>query len=201
MSTATSPDTTTQKEQRVLISAGEGRSGGQLYRAALDAHRMLWEIDRLRMTIIVGPSLPVDEWQDLQQASQSLSELTLRRTVSDFGAELTNVRCAVCHCDYETAVDVIASGVAALFVPTGNGDMAEHNERAQRLTRWGISRILPLRNLNGASMANAIHQLIRFKPAQNDFHLDGAEASANLIHELWLETDLEQPDFNTDREQ
>ena len=45
-------------------------------------------------------------------------------------------------------------------------------------------------HLNGASLASGIHQLIKFKPAETGFSLDGAEITANLIYHLSLSEDV-----------
>ncbi len=178
------------KEERVLVSAGGGSAGGPLYLAAVEAHRLLWDVDRLPMTIVAGPSLPQDQWQDLDKASRQLPALTLKRSVPDLGAELAKVSWAVCHCGYNTAFDVIATKVSALFVPGGNSHESAQIDRAQRLTHWGVSRMLMPHHLNGASLASGIHQLIKFKPAETSFNLDGAEITANLIYHLSLSEDV-----------
>jgi predicted glycosyltransferase len=188
------------RERRVLVSAGDGRAGGQLYRASIEAQRLLWDVDRLKMTIVAGPSLPADEWQDLVEAAKQSPELTLKRTVSDLGAEFAKARWVVCPCDYDTACDVIATKVCALFVPSGDSDAPEQIERAQRLASWGVSRTLMAHHLNGASVASGIHQLIRFEPAKTHFDLTGAKISANLIQNLWVSEKLRSmlPVFSTD---
>ena len=175
-----------RKEERVLVSAGSGSAGGPLYRAAVEAHRLLWDVAQLPMTIVAGPSLPQDQWQDLDKASRQLPALTLKRSVPDLGAELARVRWAVCHCGYNTAFDVIATKVSALLVPGGNSHESAQIDRAQRLTHWGVSRMLMPHHLNGASLASGIHQLIKFKPLETSFNLDGAEITANLIYHLSL---------------
>jgi len=179
-----------RREERILVSAGSGSAGGRLYRAAVEAHRLLWEADELPMTIVAGPSLPQDEWQDLQNAAERLPALTLKRSVPDLGAELARVRWAVCHCGYNTAIDVIATRISALLVPGGNSDESEQLDRAQRLVHWGVGRMLMSHHLNGASMASGIHQLIKFEPADPNFNLDGAEITANLLYHLSLSEEV-----------
>ena len=192
-----------RREDRILVSAGSGSAGGPLYRAAVEAHRLSWDIDQLPMTIVAGPSLPPEEWQGLEKAAARLPALTLKRSVPDFGAELAKVRWAVCHCGYNTAFDVIATKVSALLVPGGNYHESEQLDRAQRLVHWGVGRILMPHHLNGASVASGIHQLIKFKPAETSFNLDGAEITANLIYHLSLSEDvrpaLPLPDIDSDR--
>jgi len=178
------------REERILVSAGSGGAGGPLYRAAVEAHRLSWDIDRLPMTIVAGPSLSQDEWQDLEKAAGRLPALTVKRSVPDFGAELAKVRWAVCHCGYNTAFDVIASKVSALLVPGGNSHESEQLDRAQRLVHWGVARMLMPHHLNGASVASGIHQLIKFKPAETNFNLDGAEITANLVYHLSLSEEV-----------
>jgi predicted glycosyltransferase len=119
-----------------------------------------------------------------------LPALTVKRSVPDFGAELAKVRWAVCHCGYNTAFDVIASKVSALLVPGGNSHESEQLDRAQRLVHWGVARMLMPHHLNGASVASGIHQLIKFKPAETNFNLDGAEITANLVYHLSLSEEV-----------
>lgn len=179
-----------RREKRLLVSSGGGSAGKQLYRAAVEAHRLLWDVDRLPMTIVAGAFLPQDDWQSLKSAGEGLPALTLKRSVPDLGAELAKSRWAVCNCGYNMAFDVIATGVSALLVPGGNSHESEQIDRAQRLVHWGAGRMLMPHHLNGASLASGIHQLIKFKPAETNFNLDGAEISANLIYHLSLSEEV-----------
>ena len=172
------------KEEKVLVSAGSGIAGGVLFRAAAEAHRLLWDVDHLPMTIVAGPCLPEAEWQALKKIAGDLPALDLKRSVPDLGAELARVRWAVCHCGYNTAVDVLATGVSALLVPGGHSHELQQADRAQRLSHWRVARMIMPRHLNGASLANSIHQLSKFEPANFGFNMDGAEITANIIYEL-----------------
>jgi len=175
-----------KKEERVLVSAGSGASGGKLYRAAAEAHRLLWEIDQLPMTIITGPDFPHPDLKRLQKLTGNLPELELKRSVPDLGVELSKVRWAVCQCGYNTAVDVLETGVSALLMPASDSRRSVQAERLQRLNHWRVARMLMPRHLNAASLANSIHQLVKFKPLANKFNMDGAEITSNLIYDLSL---------------
>jgi len=174
------------KEESVLVSAGSGALGGTLYRAAAEAHRILWDIGQLPMTIIAGPDLPHSELKVLRKLSRNLPDLELKRSVPDLGVELSKVRWAVCQCDYNTAVDVLATGVSALLIPANDSRSSVQAERLQRLNHWRSARMLMPHHLNGASLANSIHQLLKFKPQVNKFNMDGAEITSNLIYDLLL---------------
>lgn len=178
------------KERRVLVSAGDGESGNRLCRAAIEAHRLLWDADRLKMTIIPGPSLPRDEWQNLVKAAGQSPELKLVRSVQDLGTELAKVRWAVCPSDYDTACALMATKVSALVVPAGGSDATQQLDRAKKLAYWGLCHILMAQHVNGPSVASAIHQLIRFEPEESRFNLNGAQMSANAIQKLWISENL-----------
>jgi len=186
-----------QREKRILVSAGSGILGGTLFRAAAEAHRLIWDVDQLPMTIVTGPYLPEQERENLEKIARDLPGLELKRSVPDLGAEMAKVRWAVAHCGYNAAVDVMATGVSALLVPAGNNHGSDQTDRLQRMSHWRAARTLMPRHLNGASLANSIHQLIKFKPAATNFNLDGAEITANIIYDLAQSGDVRPPRLST----
>jgi len=180
---AIAPDT-------VLVSAGDGDHGGPLYRAAVEAHKILGSTLLLPMKIVAGQGLPEDEWRDLVARSADSPDLTVERTVPDIGAALTAARWSVSQCEYGTAVHTMQTRTPSLFVPSGNGDRLVQTVRAQRLVYWGAGRLLLPHHLNGASLANEINELMRFQPRRMHFDLNGAVNTANLITQAALHKDF-----------
>jgi len=180
-----------QREKRILVSAGDGIDGGIMFRAAAEAHRLLWGIEQLPMTIVTGADFPRQEWEELARTARELPGLELQRSVPDLGAEFARVRWAVSHCSYDAAVDVLATGISALLLPGANNDDGHAQaDRMQRMSHWRAALALMRRHLNGASLANSVYQLIKFAPAATDFNLDGAEITANIIYELAQSADI-----------
>jgi predicted glycosyltransferase len=175
----------------VLVSAGDGDHGGPLYRAAIEAHRILGSTLLLPMKIVTGERLPEDEWQDLVAKAEDSPDLTVERTVPDISAALTAARWSVSQCEYITAVHTMQTRTPSLFVPSANqGDRHAQIVRAQRLVYWGAGRLLLPQHLNGASLANEIHELMRFQPRRMHFDLNGAVNAANLITQAALHKDF-----------
>ena len=174
----------------VLVSAGDGELGGPLYRAAVEAHKILGSTLLLPMKIVAGRGLPEDEWRDLVARSADSPDLTVERTVRDIGAALTAARWSVSQCEYSTAVHTMQTRTPSLFVPSGNGDRQVQTVRAQRLVYWGAGRLLLPHHLNGASLANEINELMRFQPRRMHFDLNGAVNTANLITQAALHKDF-----------
>ncbi len=173
---AIAPDT-------VLVTAGDGEHGGPLYRAAVEAHKILGSTLLLPMKIVAGERLPDDEWQDLVMLADESPDLTVERTLPDIGAALSAARWSVCQCEYSTAVHTMQTRTPSLFVPAGSSDRHAQIVRAQRLVYWGAGRLLLPQHLNGASLANEIHELMRFQPRRMHFDLNGAVNAANLIYQ------------------
>jgi predicted glycosyltransferase len=53
------------REDRILVSAGDGLFGGALFRAAIDAQRVLHPVSGRPMKIVAGPRLPENDYLQL----------------------------------------------------------------------------------------------------------------------------------------
>jgi predicted glycosyltransferase len=174
----------------VLVSAGHGESGGPLYRAAAEAHRILGSTLLLPMKIVTGEGLPEAEWQDLLALAAESPDLTVERTLPDIAAALGAARWSVSQCEYGSAVHTMQTRTPSLFVPSGSADRHAQIVRAQRLVYWGAGRLLLPQHLNGASLANEIQELMRFLPRRIHFDLNGAANAANLIYRAAYRKDI-----------
>lgn len=170
-----------KRQDSILVSASDGRHGGRLYRAALEAHEVLWPRLGLFMKIVAGSQLPDDEWQQLAERARGLEGLELVRSVADIRVEMARAGWSVSQCGYNTAINAICSQTPSLFVPCKERERREQFVRAQRLVYWGAGRLLTPYHLNGASLANEINQLLQMEPRHFRFELDGAANAANLI--------------------
>lgn len=173
----------------VLVSAGDGEYGGPLYRAAIEAHKILGPTLPLPMKIVAGKQLPEDEWQELLSLADGVSDLILERSVADLQTEMAMTRWSVSQCGYSSAVNAISTLTPTLFVPCGNGQRHVQIVRAQRLVYWGAGRLLMPHHLNGASLANEIQQLTRFEPRRMYFDLNGAANAAHLVSQVVYHND------------
>ena len=165
----------------ILVSAGDGRFGGVLFRAAVEAQQVLWPMSERPMKIVAGPRLPEDEWQDLLVRTKGMDGLVLTRLVDDMRAEMAWSRCSVSQCGYNTALNAITTQTPSLFVPCQDGERQEQIVRAQRLVYWGGGRLLLPHHLNSATLTHEINQLLQFQPRRIRFDMDGAANAVNLI--------------------
>jgi len=165
----------------ILVSASNGRHGGRLYTAAIEAHEVLWPRLGLFMKIVAGSQFPDNEWVELSRQARGVAGLELVRIVPDIRREMARASWSVSQCGYNTAMHAITTRTPSLFVPCKERERREQFVRAQRLVYWGAGRLLTPFHLNGASLANEINQLLQMKPRAIRFDLDGATNAANLI--------------------
>ena len=181
---ATSGPPAAHRERRILVSAGGGIVGAPLFRAALEAQKLLWPRFKVPMTVVAGPFLPAEDWRQIQHLSQHVPELTLHRSLPDLASHMDGVRWSLSQCGYNTAMDILASGVAALFVPFQRDRENEQSQRALKLAERGLALTVKSRQPDGTSLAAAILDLFEFQPGQARLDLDGARNTASIIADL-----------------
>jgi predicted glycosyltransferase len=165
----------------VVVSAGGGLVGEPLLRAAVEAQRALWPLTGVAMRLIGGPLLPEPEWRRLNELASGQPGLELLRSVPDLGAELRHARASVSQGGYNTALEVVRSGVPGLIVPYATAEEDEQTRRARRLERLGAVRVLDAARLAPAALAGEIERLLAFRPRRARVDLDGARSSGRIL--------------------
>lgn len=173
-----------ERSGHVLISAGGGMAGYPLFRAAIDAHDLLWRQDEISMRLVAGPFLPEEHWNELLRAGESRPRLEIIRSVPDLCSEMRQAAVSVSQCGYNTSMDILSSSVSAVVVPYAEGREDEQLNRAERLADLGTLRLLHPTRLNGPALAQAIRECLTFKPNSCKLDLDGAKNTASLINQL-----------------
>jgi predicted glycosyltransferase len=172
------------REPRIVVSAGGGRVGGRLLRAALQAHRILRCGRPVHMTLIAGPFLPEHELAPLERSARDIEAVDVRRVVPNLSAELAGAVASVSQGGYNTILEILQAGVAAVVVPYTVPGEDEQMRRARRLEALGALRVLDPAELDGSRLADELVQTLAWRPRPLNVALDGAARSAELLHEL-----------------
>jgi predicted glycosyltransferase len=168
-----------RRPRRIVVSAGGGLVGAPLLRAAAAAQGLLWPRTGLPMRLIAGPFCPDADRRALAGAAQPGLEVV--RTVPDLGAELREAAASVSQCGYNTALELVRSGVPALVVPYATPEEDEQRRRARRLARLGAVRVLDPAGVEPETLAREIEGLVEFEPARPRLDLDGARTTTELL--------------------
>lgn len=173
-----------QRQKRVLVSAGGGMVGAPLFKVAVAAQRVLWDTLALPMTIVAGPFLPEADWQALQQQARACPGLMLIRHVPNMTELLASHSISVSQCGYNTVMDLLKSGIAALVVPFAHGQEVEQSNRAERLSKLGLLRQVAADELEVNRFVTEVEQLLTFTPNATALDLDGAAKSVCIMQDL-----------------
>jgi predicted glycosyltransferase len=168
--------------EHLLVSAGGGIVGDALFKTVLQARALMPEPPALR--IVAGPFLPEPRWQELQAIAHGMAEVELLRQVPDMVVEMRRARGSISQCGYNTALDILVSGVPALVVPYATVTENEQSERAAQLAELGAMQRLDAADLQAAPLARAMAALQAFVPVDVAVGLDGAAESARVLWEL-----------------
>jgi predicted glycosyltransferase len=174
----------TFRQRQVIVSAGGGMVGAPLFQVAIKAQPVLWDKLRLPMTIVAGPFLPEDEWHALQAQAEDRPGLCLLRYVPNMADLLASHSVSVSQCGYNTVMDILKSGIAALVVPFSQGQEDEQENRAQRLSQLGLLRTVEAAGLDIGRFVAEVVQLLEFAPNSAALDVDGTARTADIIHAL-----------------
>jgi predicted glycosyltransferase len=148
----------------ILVSGGGSAAALPLFRASLDAARLL--PDR-GWRLLVGHGVPAEAYEAIRQDAPPHVEV--ERARADFPALLARAAVSVSQCGYNTMADVALTRVRAVVVPFGEGGEREQGMRAARLEAAGLVDVLDADALSGESLAAAVRAaLSRPRPPLTD---------------------------------
>jgi predicted glycosyltransferase len=174
----------TSRTGPLLVSAGGGRFGGPLLRAALEAQPAIAAHTALRLRLVAGPFLPEPEWRELERDARGRDGVELVRAVPDLAAELVDARASLSQCGYNTALDLLRSRVPALVAPFAAPGEDEQTRRATLLAEAGAVRVLSPAELAPEPLAAALAATLRRRPRRVELALDGASRTRDLVADL-----------------
>jgi len=167
------------RERQVVVSAGGGLVGEPLLRTAIEAQRIG---TGMPMRAIAGPLMPADAFERLRAQADGVPGLELLRSAPDLPAELAGATAAVSQAGYNTALEIVRTGVPALVVPYATPEEDEQLRRARRLADLGVLRVLE--RADAATLASEIRRLEDFAPTTPAIDLDGGRGTCRELWEL-----------------
>jgi predicted glycosyltransferase len=167
-----------RSDGEVLVSAGGGAVGGALLATALAARRRGCLSD-VGWRLLTGPNLPQDEFAAL--AAQLPEGVALERYRRDFPQLLRHCRVSVSQAGYNTVLEVLAAGAAAVLVPFAELRETEQSLRAERLAARGVVELVPPAELSPDRLAVAIERALRRRRTPLGVDTGGAGRTAVLV--------------------
>jgi len=165
----------------VVVSAGGGRVGEQLLDIAQQSAAQMEKALGCEMLLITGPMSEQKATSD--NAGSKAKTVTFLNDLPDV---LANAQLSISQCGYNTATDILGSGVPAVFVPFEAPREDEQIRRAELLSHCGRAITVRADSLDVNVLVDAARRALTqsIETEQSlDVNLDGARQSSVIISE------------------
>ena len=175
----TRPDEKGLGTGEILVTAGGGSVGDNMYVAAVKAAALMPE---RKWRLLVGGSDQDNRIETLKRQVRS-SSITIEPTRPDFRSILANADAAVSMCGYNTAMDLLQTGVPAVLVPFDAGGEVEQTLRAESLSKSNQFSVVKAGELSAKKLVQALSRLQKTGP-QSGLNFDGAYETVRIAERL-----------------
>lgn len=172
------PQASGDPTNEIIVSAGGGNVGDGVFAEACKA-AALTPLTQWRL--LVGG----EDSRREQFAHNAPPNAIIEAPRQDFRTLLARAAASVSMCGYNTALDVLQTGVPAVLVPFDDGGEVEQGLRADALASLPGICVVRQNTLDGALLARAVGEVIAAPsrvPRSNG--MDGAERTVRIVHDL-----------------
>ncbi len=167
----------------VLVSAGGGSVGQALFECAIAAAKR----SPLRWRLLVGGADKEDRIAALKALADD-SSITIEAVRPDFRQMLHRATASVSMCGYNTALDVLQTGVPAVFVPFDDGGEVEQTLRARSLSVQPGIEILNTADLSADTLKAEIKRAVASgRRSASGLRMNGAAETVRIAEQLIAE--------------
>lgn len=179
-SPAPAPHPTRAGKGEILVSAGGGSVGDPLFRLALAA---AGQMPDSQWRLLVGGTDPQERVAALR--NRAPGNVVIEPARSDFRQMLHHAACSVSMAGYNTALDILQTGVPAILVPFDEGGEVEQTIRAQALSHLPGIEMTPISEAAAPSLAGLVTSMRKIgrRPTQG-FGMAGAMESVGICEGL-----------------
>ncbi len=136
----------------ILVSAGGGDVGDRIYECVLD----LAQTSPRRFRLLVGGP----DARRARFAQSAPATVTIEAPRPDFRNMLLHAAASVSMCGYNTALDLLQTGVPSVIVPFDDGSEVEQSLRAEALGRLPGFDVLKSADLTADHLMRAIERVL-----------------------------------------
>jgi len=173
------PAHSTEQHGTILVSAGGGAVGDGVFHAALEAAHLM---PTVRWHLLVGGS----DARRARLAADAASNVQIEPPRADFRTLLQGAAASVSMCGYNTALDILQTGVPAVLIPFDDGGEVEQGLRAEALNVQDGITILRETELSGPALVAAVDTVQQApRRVPRSVGMDGAAQTVGIVCDLW----------------
>lgn len=125
--------------------------------------------------------MPKAVFERLKELARPLSNVNLARYTTDLAGCLLRAELSISMGGYNTAMDILSTGVRTLVFPETTNDDQEQALRSRKLEKLGIVRVLDFEDLAPERLSREIHKALCMKPSGLSLNLSGAENTLLML--------------------
>ena len=163
----------------VIVSTGGGVVGAELIELALNARALSRELSVCPWRVLVGHNLPDRAFEALR--GRAPPGVIIERNREDFRHLLSRSTLSVSQVGYNTALDILASGVKAVLVPFRSDTQREQTIRARVFADARLGVMVERNERSPEGLAQAMDSACDLEAQSIDWMLDGAGVTASFI--------------------
>ncbi len=167
-----------REENKVLVSAGGGAVGEQIYSTVIDASTSR-PGKQYNWHVLVGNNFSGAQFNKLRQSRHA--QLIIERNRDDFLQLLSRCCMSISQAGYNTMMDLVVTNTPALVVPFEGVAEREQLIRAKVFEQHGMVKIIREKNLDSTSLLQAMTELSRHREPQIEIKYDGAQRMVEII--------------------
>ncbi len=174
------PHPTAEGAGEVMVSAGGGSVGQDLFECAIAAART----SDVHWRLLVGGADRADRIEKLRDLAGAL-DITIEAVRPDFRQMLHGAAASVSMCGYNTALDLLQTGLPAVLVPFDDGGEVEQTLRAKALASLSGIEVLSAAESTADALSEAVDQVVASghrSPA--GLQMQGAAQSVRIVENL-----------------
>ncbi len=165
----------------VLVSAGGGSVGQTIFRNAIAAAALT---RGLKWRVLVGGSDAAVVMANLGKEVSS-ENVIIERTRPDFRQLLLSAGASVSMIGYNTAMDLLQTGVPSVVIPFDAGNEVEQTLRATALSRTDGFSVIKNSDLTPERLAQAVmHAITGNRRATTGFAMTGAAQTVDIVENM-----------------
>jgi predicted glycosyltransferase len=162
----------------LLVTTGGGADGFTVANTVIKAARL--QPIGTPMVVVAGPLMAHEQVEALRESARGL-DVRVETSRRDLAAVVVGARAVVCMAGYNTVSEVLRAAKPTLLVPRARPS-AEQLIRARALAEKGTASMLHPDDMSPATMATALHALLRRTPPHVDpAQYDGAARAATAL--------------------
>ena len=175
---APTPPAPEPKGDTILVSAGGGTVGDAIFDASLAAAAV--QMDVPWHLLVGGDATRRDAY-----AARATANVQIDPPRPDFRALMGRAAASVSMCGYNTALDLLQTGVPAVIVPFDDGDEVEQGLRADALSSLSGIQVLRQADLTADRLLHAVDVAQQASRAPRHTGMDGAQEAVRITRHLW----------------